>query len=253
MKAPKTKVMLSIDWDYFFPRIDAFDWGHNETTGFLLEGIWLIRAYQTVHSASCGLEKDHTKIIDYLQPQEGASKFWDKLGVEPSCDATAVAESHQTISSILELHNKWEVWNFDAHHDTGYGAKDEKLNCGNWVQHFRDKIETYRLVYPSWRREFPESKEPSLTDYIYYEIPLAFPQKFDYIFICRSGAWTPSWCDREWIDFYSWWERSMTWHTNRYQILYAMRERGFSQRQALDHQRAMDTMMEEMNARNKNQ
>jgi hypothetical protein len=31
-------------------------------------------------------------------------------------------------------------------------------------------------------------------------------QAYDIIFVCRSGAWTPTWADHKWLEFIHWWK-----------------------------------------------
>ena len=35
--------IITIDWDYFFPDADAFDWGHSELNSIFYEMAWLTR------------------------------------------------------------------------------------------------------------------------------------------------------------------------------------------------------------------
>ena len=63
-------------------------------------------------------------------------------------------------------------------------------------------IAAYTLVYPQWRLAEPEAELPMPEgldfDYV-YEMPEI--EEIDMVFICRSGSWTPTWCDDEWERF----------------------------------------------------
>ena len=195
--------VLSIDWDYFFPDLIPYDWGHSEHIPLLLEAIWS-------HRASCRNYNTRERAVDVVKPDPKLiNSFWKKLNL--ACDPLhlVVSESHKDLYTILkqikdEHNRKCTVWSFDQHHDLGY-LKDAKLDCGNWAQHaFEDGLmKKMHLVYPAWRRETPESGNWKTKKVTVSHLPPrgALPQFFAVIFICRSGAWTPTWCDNRWIKF----------------------------------------------------
>lgn len=199
MKEGNCKV-LSVDWDFFFPDMEWFDWGHRESP-FFLEGVWQLRANN--HHL-----KTHEHVLDCLKPdRELLRGFWEKA-CEFNPEMLVVAESHAVLFQILkELDGPCDVANFDSHHDCGYGQTEE-LECGNWVALGKGEglIEGYHLVYPSWRREAEEGKrnvEPDLITYSNQPWPQGF---YNLIFICRSGCWTPPWFDGDWFRFIQYWK-----------------------------------------------
>jgi hypothetical protein len=212
--------VLSVDWDYFFPALDGFDWGHSETNPLFAQIIWATRP---------GSQDLFTKerAIDVVHPHVYVYEFWLKTIInnhKPS-PRLCIAESHKDIMAWLkELRvRKANVTNFDAHHDMGYKGYgfDTKVrppvDCGNWARVGIDSgaIGSYRLVYPSWRKRKSEGGEGTRQDppftvkygdpvTVQYEPPLA--QAYDLIFICRSSSWTPSWSDDKWLEFINWWQ-----------------------------------------------
>lgn len=180
-----TKI-LSIDWDYFFGNSFAYDWAHKESM-FFLEAIWSLRL--TNHNLITGEEAFST-----YKPKV-PKDFWGRiLKGEP---IVFLAESHASITSLP--FKKAMITSLDAHHDCGYGQVRE-LDCGNWLAFLKDRVKKYHLVYPSWRKVDAEGQPNRKPDTISWELPA--PAEYDFIFVCRSGCWTPPWYDhvfRKWI------------------------------------------------------
>jgi len=241
--------ILSVDWDYFFPCIDGFDWGHSENSfnQFYMEMSWPIRA------SNMDLFT-REKAYDTIWPREEFRSFWDRtLKCPPR--GIAIVESHSDIIKVSDFWlNKGEgrhycgVINYDAHHDTGYGGSQE-IDCGNWAgEGLRRKlIQSYALHYPSWRKASPEGNLGELKPY--YE-PDPEPQKFDYVFICRSAAWTPSWADPEWLEFIEWWKENHPglW-VKKVSLPYALKARSFDKKVADEYGAMLQNHREEVKAK----
>lgn len=192
--------VLSVDWDFFFPDVWQFDWGHREEPLFL-EVLWAVRP------GSRSLETAEVA-IDVVHPDEKLlDGFWEKV-VGCSPQLLVVVDSHADMHKVL---GAWggtkRLVNFDQHHDLGYASDmTGTLNCGNWVTKAVQNglLEKYELWYPPWRKGKPEGEidgrvEPK------YGLPKK-PEKFDCVFICRSSAWSPSWSDDRWIEFVEYWK-----------------------------------------------
>ena len=130
----------------------------------------------------------------------------------------------QPIIDELISTDDWEygvsVTNFDAHHDFGYRTRARKRSwdCGDWARWLQRASQPHghvATVYPEWRRELPEIP-PRARDFHeawYFDgwhdrynspwnSPLAVDSEpFDFVFICRSGAWVPPWLDEEFDQF----------------------------------------------------
>jgi hypothetical protein len=191
--------ILSVDWDYFFPDIDGYDWGHHEESALLYETIWSLRAGNRDMSGK-------NRAVDHIRPDKSKlDGFWNRIQtVKMPPMFMAVCESHKSLYEWIEANRgcikNVEITNFDAHHDFGYGHKTE-LNCGNWAYHAMKKklIKKYHLVYPEWRKEHPEAMTNKPTSVHYGSIsPVEY---YAGIFICRSSCWTPTWADDEWVKF----------------------------------------------------
>lgn len=194
--------VLSVDWDFFFPDIIPYDWGHREAPIFK-EFLWSLRASNRNLFTKASA-------LDEVRPT-GHDKFWERVITNPSM--LAITDSHASLFLILKqlALGPYHIVNFDQHHDLGYPPGDHPLDCGNWAhlalkQRGRFlKTERYQLVYPQWRLQHKE-KLPEVDSRVevFYEIPEELPN-FDLVFICRSSAWTPSWADDEWLNFILWW------------------------------------------------
>lgn len=206
--------LLSVDWDYFFPNQEWFDWGHSEKPIFL-ETAWTWRA-----GNKNLLSKE--RAIDVFRPDPLRLKnFWSKTCGDNVPSLLVIADSHADISNVFSVFkSSMHVYNFDAHHDLGY-LQNGELDCGSWASYFlnSERIEKYTLIYPEWRKAEPEAGVRDLKDRfgerisIRYEFEfLLLPKKFDILFICRSSAWTPTWSDDEWLRFiHHWKSRKFLW------------------------------------------
>lgn len=184
--------ILSIDWDFFFPDFSGFDWGADDDTHpHIEEFIWYTRFYNRNYSTGQYAYQLRPKFESFLEWIKGRVNF----------DRALITDSHKSILKAIKPGAA--VWNFDQHHDAGYYREKgipKVFDSGNWALH--SYIEKYNLIYPEWRKVF---KEPSsdLVEYgvSYWGDEVVIPRRFDILFICRSGAWTPPWCDRWWIEF----------------------------------------------------
>ncbi len=226
--------LLSVDWDYFFPCPDWYDWGHREAPMFL-EMLWQHRA-GNVHLQSGKLALD-----DFVPREKEIATFWDR--VCPKTNLLIVADSHSDIQIILKM-GGWKVWNFDAHHDISYSDKKErypKYRCDNWVDVSRRKksIKEYNLIYPEWRYDdeetsmnhikelYPKSFPVNVFHRIFDDLP-----EFDAVFICRSSAWIPTWWDARWIKFIEYWKKDKWLWDSKVSCEFALKERSPNMREA---------------------
>jgi hypothetical protein len=207
-------LVLSIDWDYFFPCVADFDWGHQENRLFQ-EFIWPIRT---------GSRNIFTgeNALDVVQPDlQSISTFWEKVVPFPQhARSLIITESHLDLYRFLDGFTKnCTVYNFDQHHDIYYGdSLPKKPECGSWVGQgiVRGIIRHCTLVYPAWRRNNPEGNHMPLDLptkerfgwHHQYEIPMMSDVVWDVVFVCRSSAWTPSWSDNHWMNFVGWWRKA---------------------------------------------
>lgn len=210
------EVVLSVDWDFFFPNTEWYDWGHREAP-FYIHHIWRLRI------GNYNL-KTHKRAIDEMRPDPNLLRnFWNRVADIGTVRNVLVSESHACAANFFG--NERDLWliNFDAHHDIGYPDENGPMNnctnvyCDNWVGMLMraGKIAKYTIVYPEWReneKEFTdnpdqlsqkmsrEMKAPIDIRYGLNDISGTFykPEK---IFICRSGAWTPPWADHLFNNF----------------------------------------------------
>lgn len=189
-------VVLSIDWDYFFPDTAPYDWGHSEDMSIFFDMLWAIRAGN--HDI---MNPSGPPAIETMWPS-GHGTFWPE-----AVDSRArprklfVAESHRSILELVGDSKNLVVHNVDAHHDLGYTNKPCPPNCGNWVLHLisRGQVSEFHQHYPEWRKDSPETL-PSLPEVtVSYEPPHKLRPNL--IFLCRSSCWTPSWADKFWMNF----------------------------------------------------
>jgi hypothetical protein len=207
--------LLSVDWDYFFPepesdRYGLFDWGHRESKLFI-EDLWEIRA-----SGFLARQMD----LPGLSGEERT--FWKRIKVINDAPLY-LAESHayacdeQIVRRFMDddrMGYTNSIWSFDAHHDLGY--RDDsvadllkgKIDCGVWLLYYYLRWSpTIHIRYPRWKRTVFQIDGVSDTMVSLHDIDRAFRHGreklpvFDAIFLCRSGAWVPSWLDTKFHAF----------------------------------------------------
>ena len=191
--------ILSVDWDFFFPNGAWFDWGHVEAPIFY-EQIWWLRC--SAYNLKTGEMALNTMVPD----KRLLDGFWGKV-IQGRPKRIFVTDSHLELYKLLEEIGKpCLVDNYDAHHDFCYDATFSNVDCGNWAGKAKANglIEHYHLFYPPWRKQEPENGDRRFE--VTYGIDWA-PKKYDYLFICRSSAWTPTWADDQWLKFIGRWQR----------------------------------------------
>lgn len=229
--------VLSVDWDYFFPDLAWMDWGHNESA-LHIHFLWSLR---------CGDFNLHTKqsALDFVQPDtERLNNFWSHMLAPHSHPEVLVSESHLDLALHLSrvrpaLGSDWksqgstliidQLDNYDQHHDCGYDDDFKGVDCGSWASHLAQtgQLKTYRLHYPVWRKKTPERSRKELQRRLKgfgrydHDLPPA-PAEYDLVFVCRSGGWTPSWCDAQFYEFIKALFRHCT--VGKYEIRFADKE-----------------------------
>lgn len=194
--------LLSIDWDYFIS-LDNNNASciENEKT---INDLWYKR-YLQMKAQGKDIQKRYVLSAE-------TDKFWGKMKEAFEFDShihVYVSDSHALSYKIAKKYNCHDVYLFDAHSDLGYGglsALDFELNCANWLgKLLKNKdVDEAHIIYGPYTAEKPEYFKqmnerfqidyPSLND-------LHPKGKVSAIHICRSGAWTPPWLDKKFIEF----------------------------------------------------
>ncbi len=199
-------LVLSVDWDYFLPRsIYDFYWTwppYGKASGATL--LWQKRAFtHPLHGAD-----QQKTAYDLLRVDEvKVERFWGNVLAGEANPEVRVCDSHEELVDFTQGWESFDLINFDAHHDVVYSDKDpqSQLNSGNWVGCLRQqgRLNSYTLVYPRWRQSQPERcnlKLPDGIDHLVYGDWHAGPICPERVFVCRSSAWMPSWCDDRWLQ-----------------------------------------------------
>lgn len=220
--------LLSIDFDFFFPEpnsgqeIQLYDWGHKETPMFIND-LWEIRASGFLR---------HGLPLPMTTGEEVG--FWDQFQFTKNAKLY-VSESH-AFAAIRDLSKRFKgnakgphsIWSFDAHHDLGYKENAAatifkgEVQCGDWLLFYALTTQAkIHVRYPSWKTwafEYESDYAPGFNhkaldvdiqivdDHNTKEMPI-----FDAVFVCRSGAWVPSWCDEAFFSFLSTWPVATDW------------------------------------------
>ncbi|WP_440581246.1 hypothetical protein [Streptomyces sp. PT19] len=214
MEGTRQGRLLVVDFDFFFHnpfeglpaahRGDPmlYDWAHSEAVPFLQDGIWTFRAEDFYRA---GITPPRCEQLD---------GFWDRFTFTTASPQLFYADSNLHAGRLTPAHysllepgpTAWrEVHLFDAHHDSGYPHRHGPATFEEWRERGEYSCEDWMLLhhangsrllhtYPTWRPH-GDSHPPMvpLETHIDDHGPVAAP--FDAVFLCRSGAWVPSWCD----------------------------------------------------------
>lgn len=192
--------LLSIDWDYFFPRPGfeedkdfLYDWGHREDIPFMTSSIWDIRAASFL------------RLGKPLPATSGAElQFWNRFKFSPDA-VLYYADSHSQIYKPEVRVGITTVWNFDAHHDAYHKPSDivkgKVVTADNWavVLHLYHGVTIYTYL-PEWAEWMLEDK-PKTEVNVQIDPGVPFHRVFNRVFLCRSGAWTPTWIEDNFWKF----------------------------------------------------
>ena len=127
--------------------------------------------------------------------------------------AVIFADSNLGAWYVFDMFNVSHIYNFDNHHDVFYrNSPGEQVDCGNWLgQTMRAQRKLgATIVYPDrerleWEFEFSNRsakqwvKSGRLRATTYDELEKG-TRRVNAIFICRSGAWTPPWDDKKFMQ-----------------------------------------------------
>lgn len=134
--------------------------------------------------------------------------FWARFTFAADVQVT-IAESHLEAASAGVRRGVTEVWNFDAHHDCGYRPRVVEsllkvVDCSTWLALYAVALPdgAVHVRYPRWKdKAFDVEPEPEVACDRAFDDGQPFPGGIDRIFICRSGIWTPPWCDDHFDGF----------------------------------------------------
>lgn len=196
--------LLSVDFDYFFdttPRpgesSHLYDWESSEFLKAFELAIWLNRA------AGFIINKHPLPGLTGLE-----TSFWRRFRFTKGC-RVYVADSHSQIYDRRVRSRVRSVVSYDAHCDAGYGmTRDEffdrgQVECDTWTFAYELQGIPTRVLLPEWRRDSQEHTGPMSLGNPERLIDDGRddPEPFGRVFICRSGAWLPSWLDGKFDNF----------------------------------------------------
>ena len=230
--------LLVVDFDFFFPNLNGsgkkgwelYDWAHREAPFFIDGPVWNMRATAFMMR---GME------LPGLSGEQ--RQFWSRFKFDPDAalyiaDSNSMAASNELFDGVDRFS---EVWLYDAHHDCGYppqgraellGTSEQRMkcitdtlaestySCENWMLLHWGLGSKLHVRYPSWMSDWAEPEEDDMI------LPIEFVDRrvdspenrpdvvFDRVFVCRSGAWVPPWCDRGFLKFIKNAPRSMPLH-----------------------------------------
>jgi hypothetical protein len=193
--------MLVVDFDYFFPIDQAWEWSHFESPVMIEGPLWDIRASSFDGGDLPPLTGEQDTFWSRFNHMFGSTLYY----ADSNMWAVAAALSASASMAPTPL-AKWGVWLFDQHHDSGYGNQTPGVTCENWMKSFAgpESKERLHVVYPDWHElAFDIEPEPEIPIDRRHnaEIKKSELPAFDLTFVCRSGAWVPPWHDDAFFKF----------------------------------------------------
>lgn len=194
--------LLSVDWDYFIKVRPEWCGSYIENNRCIIN-TWYKR-YIEENIRGVDLEKE-IKVNDF------AFNFWDFIRSKYDFDNNLkifVSDSHKFSYNIAEKYECNQVFLFDAHSDLGYGGLSSlefELNCANWLgKLFKNKIiDKANIIYSPYTLEEQKDFEElnKIYNIKYLKLNQIEKEKISVIHICRSGAWSPPWLDKDFYNF----------------------------------------------------
>lgn len=222
-------IAVNIDWDFFFKEEEDWDWGHREALIFL-ELMW----YHRFESFALSPRLGQQDLEQFYQPSPLYKHFKTKLealGFDFSNAVLVVGDSNLGAWSTFSSLPVTYVYNFDYHHDVAYHDLNTQVDCGNWLgQLLRKKKQlSATVVYPTQERLKREFKFPlkgrtanMIEGWLMKSrlgskaIKTLEPKKrkVSFLFICRSGCWTPPWADTKFLELVNGFSEHPIWYVD---------------------------------------
>lgn len=196
------RCLLSVDWDYFIYTRNP--WGSYIENNRSLMDFWYKRYIQAKARGE--------DIQKAFRLSATVDAFWANI---KRCFQwmnhikTYVSDSHALSYDIAKENHCTSVYLFDAHADLGYGGLSSlqfEVNCSNWLgKLLKDgHIKKANIIYSPYTIEKPEHFKQinSIYDVRYCSFNTIDKDiTVTAIHICRSGAWTPPWMDKQFNQF----------------------------------------------------
>lgn len=188
--------VLSVDWDYFIQatiteRAMFFPDG-GDYAGEIERTIW------ATHYVRDGLSaiKVSRKELNRLKECIANSK--------ETCKSVMLCNSHihlyDFITRQVSPDNHIDLYNIDFHHDVYTDSYKRRIDCGNWLIHLRAK---YPDLNARWVARETSDRSRMLFPLKEVSYSRACANAYDYIFVCRSGLYSPPHLDKEFCKAFS--------------------------------------------------
>ena len=151
-----------------------------------------------------------------------------------------VGWSHKEAYDFFKGCKSKTIYNFDAHHDCGYGPKKE-LDCGNWLEKLykATKVKVIQ-VYPKWRDVKESKPQIKIKKQTFQSINIK-PIEVEALYLAQSPAWVPPHFDEHFLFMVS----CISNRTKKQLIDY---DKGYAQRKAPSIEEARKVYNEQQRA-----
>lgn len=211
----KSRILLTVDWDYFVREDPTWDLGHIETP-FFADFMWVARA---ASFAAVGMDL-REEMNPYKWGTPPPYSFWKVLqerGFDFSNVKTFVVSDSHLAAGVYFLDpgpavRNTKVVSFDAHHDCGYNKTAPGImTCDNWLKRvllYNHGLKA-KVVFPPWKgmrdwnwQSLPKKIVQRVKPVVYgHPDDLAEGGVVEKVVLSRSSAWTPPFYDNDFIEF----------------------------------------------------
>lgn len=248
--------ILSVDWDYFFPDFNQYDWGAREDDSFLFfEKIWYSRVYHI------NLFTKQSVLDECMPDQDLLKDFWQKY-CKKHPKRLIITDQHRDIFSIFKFWGQAKcVVNFDQHFDWKHEklCKEPQSCCWAYYAMRKGLMKDYSWIPSPWvakeylwtEKGFDEeiTKKCIVKDIKGFKDINLSDICFDLVFICRSSAWTSPWADDKFLEFISYWKCNKELWDGKVILPYVNKARDLNMESAKKLRKEMNNINKELNIR----
>lgn len=195
------KYILSVDWDYF---IDAsaldrnmlFPDGGNENLSSLVQDIiWANRYAYKDHNedgkkiSEIGIKSLECELLIKLLQEQDSNI--------PICFAESHSDIYHFLTKVSNERDRFDITNIDYHHD--FYNTGSNLNCGNWLRILNKYNKLSKITWVCQEDSDMDAIDKTkdlLNLSKTFSISEIGVRKYDCVFICRSGMWSPPHLDK---------------------------------------------------------
>lgn len=195
-------MILDLDFDYlvkYYPLID--DFGQQETPFFENE-MWNMRFQTYMANPHQPLNLVNKITLDH-ETHDLLLELIESLELK---GRWGVADSHAHAYTYMKSHPKksYPIVHIDRHDDLSEYNGEGNVHGGNWLRaSLEENEEASAIMIAQNKAELDKTRSKMFLEVHgreYIDYLFKHRDRIDYLFLCRSPAWTPPWLDKAFLD-----------------------------------------------------